>query len=99
MLLWLPRSWFLSIIIYSLLVRSFGRHNLCLNLGAAVTSPIFISIGGMLAIPATVIIDWFIYGDKMTVYKIVGTVIVALGFLLVNIPLEFSCTKFRDQFL
>jgi hypothetical protein len=43
----------------------------------------------MLSIPTIVFVDWMLHDIVPSVYKIVGTLVVALGFLLVN--LDFEC--------
>ena len=51
------------------------------------------TFGKLLVLPATVIVDWLVFGAKMDVFKIVGTVTVALGFLLVNVEVDWGKLK------
>jgi drug/metabolite transporter (DMT)-like permease len=52
----------------------------------------------MLAIPTTVIIDWIAYNEPMTTFKIVGTLIVVVGFLLVNVEWEEGLKNLKKRF-
>jgi len=62
-------------------------NNYLFTFGTAVTSPVFVTIGGMLAIPASALVDWLFHGAGMNVWKIIGTVIMAIAFLIINIDI------------
>jgi len=53
--------------------------------GTALTAPGFVTIGSMLAIPVSAIVDRFLRGVSFPALKIGGTVAVVLGFLALNI--------------
>ena len=56
-----------------------------INFGIAYTYPLFISIGTVLGIPLSIIVDKFINNSSITVFQIVGSVCVIAGFILLFI--------------
>lgn len=64
-------------------------NNYLFTFGAAVTSPIFVSLGGMLSIPTIVVVDWILHNITPSLFKIFGAAIVFIGFILVNV--DFDC--------
>jgi drug/metabolite transporter (DMT)-like permease len=60
-------------------------NNYMFTFGVALTAPGFVTIGSMLAIPASAIVDRFVRDVDFPALKIGGTAAVVLGFLLLNI--------------
>jgi len=95
------------IFIIELLLATTGLafiNNYLFTFGTAVTSPVFITIGGMLAIPVSAIVDSIFHGASMNAWKIVGSIIMAGAFLLINIEIPFDkirnclcCKKVDDD--
>lgn len=56
-----------------------------INFGITYTYPLFISIGTVLGIPVSIIVDKFINNDKITAFQIVGSLCVIVGFILLFI--------------
>jgi len=72
-------------------------NNYLFTFGTAVTSPVFVLIGGMLAIPGSALVDWLFRGGNMTIFKIVGTVIMAIAFLLINLELDATLLYIKKK--
>ena len=58
--------------------------NVLLVLGIALTSPLFVTCGTMLAIPASILWDYVAHGTHLAPASVAGVVLVALGFVLLN---------------
>ena len=59
-------------------------YNITLVVGIALTSPLFITIGTMLAIPAGILVDWIVKKEMLTPLQIAGTVLIVVSFLGLN---------------
>ncbi|EDV19067.1 uncharacterized protein TRIADDRAFT_62481 [Trichoplax adhaerens] len=57
-------------------------------IGVAVTYPVFISLGALFGIPINAVIDVIFRNESFSVLKIFSTLLLALGFLILLIPLE-----------
>lgn len=60
-------------------------NNYMFTFGTALTTPGFVTIGGMLAIPTSAVFDRLFNGDDFPLLKIFGTLSVLVGFLVVNL--------------
>eukprot|EP00164_Ancoracysta_twista_P016012 GFYU01026694.1.p1 GENE.GFYU01026694.1~~GFYU01026694.1.p1 ORF type:complete len:443 (+),score=66.93 GFYU01026694.1:147-1475(+) len=71
--------------------------------GVKITNPLFISVGGMLGIPISALLDVWLGLTKFNTLKIVGTLLVVAGFFLLELyhildpywQVLISCCKFR----
>ena len=59
--------------------------NALINFGIAYTFPLFISIGTVLGIPVSIVVDKFLYDISVTLEQIFGSVAVIIGFILLFI--------------
>ncbi|RDD36704.1 putative thiamine transporter SLC35F3 [Trichoplax sp. H2] len=57
-------------------------------IGVAVTYPVFISLGSLFGIPINAVIDAIFRNESFSALKIVSTLLLAVGFLILLIPLE-----------
>eukprot|EP00899_Mesostigma_viride_P020028 jgi/Mesvir1/28026/Mv04634-RA.1 len=55
-----------------------------LVVGIIISSPLFISIGVILAIPASMVVDVLAHGATITASSIVGSIMIAVGFVSLN---------------
>jgi drug/metabolite transporter (DMT)-like permease len=62
--------------------------NFLLAIGVAFTDPLYLTVGTMLALPATALADFLIHSIAFTWIKAVGTALVMAGFLLLNIDVH-----------
>jgi len=60
-------------------------YNLALFLGIVFTSPLFMSIGAMAAVPAAVIVDWMLFGYLPSGLAWAGIALIAVGYFLLNV--------------
>lgn len=72
-----------------------------INFGITYTYPLFISIGTVLGIPLSIIVDKFLNDTKITAFQIVGSVCVIAGFILLFIassarPKQKKSTVYED---
>jgi len=65
-------------------------NNYLFTFGTAITSPVFVTIGGMLAIPVSAVVDWAFHHHSMNVWKILGTIVMAFAFIIINVDITGS---------
>ncbi|EDV26536.1 uncharacterized protein TRIADDRAFT_54648 [Trichoplax adhaerens] len=63
-------------------------HSCFVVIGVAVTYPVFISLGSLFGIPINAVIDAIFRNESFSALKIVSTLLLAVGFLILLIPLE-----------
>lgn len=63
-------------------------YNVLLLFGILITSPLFISVGSMLVMPASIVTDRLIHGTVMGPVGVCGAIVIVIGFSLLNIPQE-----------
>jgi len=73
-------------------------NNYMFTFGVALTAPGFVTIGSMLAIPASAIVDRFVRDVAFPPLKIGGTAAVVAGFLLLNIDDRWLWAKIKSLF-
>lgn len=61
-----------------------SAFNVLLLCGIALTSPLFISVGTLLTIPASILSDWIVHGRVMDGGALGGVAMIAVGFLLLT---------------
>jgi drug/metabolite transporter (DMT)-like permease len=61
-----------------------SAFNVLLLIGIALTSPLFISVGSLLTIPASILSDWLVHGRVMDGGALGGVAMIAVGFLLLT---------------
>ena len=59
-------------------------YNLLLLMGISTSSPLVISLGTMLVVPATMAVDWAVHGATMSWGALGGVLLIAVGFLLMQ---------------
>ena len=57
-------------------------------IGVGVTYPIFISLGALFGIPINAVVDVIFRGQLFPVIKIISTLLLVIGFLILLIPLK-----------
>lgn len=77
-------------------------YDLLLCIGIAITYPVYASLGPLMAIPMNAVIDVAYRQETFNTYKILGTVALMAGFVILTIPmpilLVFSATL-RKRFM
>jgi drug/metabolite transporter (DMT)-like permease len=63
-------------------------YNLALLLGIVVSSPLYMSLGSMLVVPATVAADWAVHGSLLGGQAGGGVALILTGFLLLQAPAD-----------
>ena len=61
-------------------------YNLLLLLGIVISSPLWMSIGTMLVVPATILADWALNGTVLTGQVAAGIVLILFGFIVLQLP-------------
>lgn len=62
--------------------------NLMINIGIAVTYPLFVSIGMFIGIPLNTLIDYLARGVRYSTLDVVGIVLIIISFLIILIPFD-----------
>jgi solute carrier family 35 protein F3/4 len=70
--------------------------NCLLILGIVISSPLFISVGSLLTIPASVVSDWLLHGTVLPLLSYLGMAAIIVGFLLLTLS-EFLHFKLRKH--
>lgn len=70
--------------------------NCLLILGIVISSPLFISVGSLLTIPASVVSDWLLHGTVLPILSYMGMLAIVVGFLLLTLS-ELLHFKFRKH--
>ena len=55
------------------------------TLGIVVTSPLYITMSTLLAIPTAGVIDHFLYGDTYGIWSLCGAILIVSGIILINV--------------
>jgi hypothetical protein len=55
--------------------------NLCMLLGIAWSSPLFMTVGSLLTIPASIVADGIVHSYVLTLGNYIGIVLIIAGFL------------------
>ncbi|MDR3740189.1 MAG: hypothetical protein P4L40_14340 [Terracidiphilus sp.] len=63
-----------------------SSYNGLLLFGILLTSPLFMSVGTMLVMPASIVVDRLVRGTVMGGQGIGGAVIIVMGFAMLNVP-------------
>lgn len=63
-------------------------YNAFVLIAVGVTYPIFVSLGVLFGIPINAIVDAIVRGQSYSVLKIISTLLLVLGFLILLIPLD-----------
>ena len=61
-------------------------YNLLLLVGILITSPLYMSLGSMLVVPATVAADWLLHGKVLPPQAGGGVFLILCGFVLLQLP-------------
>jgi drug/metabolite transporter (DMT)-like permease len=65
-------------------------YNALLLVGIASTSPLTMSLGSMLVVPASMLADWSLHGIVPSVGSVVGIGLILCGFLLLQAPADLA---------
>lgn len=57
--------------------------------GIAITNPVFMSVGVMMVVPTSFVVDFFLHHTVLTVNGWIGVVLVATGFVLLQVTTPF----------
>lgn len=63
-------------------------YNVLLLLGILLTSPLFMAVGCMLVVPASILADWLVHGSTLSPQALAGACIVVSGFAVLKAPFE-----------
>ena len=77
-------------------------YDLLLCIGIAITYPVYASLGPLMAIPMNAIIDVTYRQEFFNTYKILGTVALMVGFIILTIPIPMLLAfsgKLRKRFM
>jgi drug/metabolite transporter (DMT)-like permease len=68
--------------------------NLCMLAGILASSPLVVSVGSMMVVPTSIIVDYILHGTVLHALAIVGVVLVVLGFVILKLPPRlFRCGR------
>jgi hypothetical protein len=61
-------------------------YNGLLVFGILVTTPLFMSVGTMLVMPCSIVVDKLVYNSELSASALAGAVAIVLGFAMLNVP-------------
>lgn len=61
-------------------------YNGLLIFGILVTTPLFMSVGTMLVMPCSIVVDKLLYNNDLPASALAGAVVIVIGFAMLNIP-------------
>jgi hypothetical protein len=61
-------------------------YNGLLVFGILVTTPLFMSVGTMMVMPCSIVVDKLLYHSEMSSLALAGAVVIVIGFVMLNIP-------------
>jgi hypothetical protein len=70
-------------------------YNILLLFGILVTTPLFMSVGTMMVMPCSIVVDRLVHGTELGPSGIVGAVVIVVGFVMLNIPQEAAARWYR----
>lgn len=65
-------------------------YNVLLLFGILVTTPLFMSVGVMLVMPFSIVVDRILHGTELGPSGVLGAIVIVIGFALLNVPPEAS---------
>ena len=81
---WPPNGHKTSLLLLNAVLDS--TYNGLLLFGILVTTPLFMSVGTMLVMPASIVVDRLVHGTVLSPLAVVGAVVIVVGFGMLNIP-------------
>jgi hypothetical protein len=71
-------------------------YNILLLFGILVTTPLFMSVGTMMVMPCSIVVDRLVHGTELGPSGIVGAIVIIVGFVMLNIPQETAARWYKN---